>query len=64
MGGSVMNDIDLVNGMIYKRPPESQKRIFLVAQILRDLLSADNEKRENELALTLVLCELADRKGV
>jgi hypothetical protein len=52
-GGRVMR-------MISELPPESQRRVFVTAQILRDLLERDDDNRESELAFTLVMCELAD----
>lgn len=46
--------------LISKLPPDSQKRVFVTAQILRDLLANDDDKRESELAFTLVMAEIAD----
>lgn len=51
-GGVVME-------MISKLPPEAQRRVFVTAQILRDLIAQDDENQESELAFTLVMAELA-----
>jgi hypothetical protein len=52
-------DIARVREMIRELPPEAQTRINLIVGILHGLLEAD-EAGEVELALTLVLAELAD----
>lgn len=44
--------------MIAALPPDCQRRVEVVANILRDLLAAD-VSGEVELAFTLVLAELA-----
>jgi hypothetical protein len=54
-GGMVMR-------LISKLPPDSQKRVFVTAQILRDMLDRDDENRESELAFTLVMAGLAERE--
>lgn len=46
--------------MIGERPRDSQLRIAAIAGLLRDLVEADREN-EVELALTLVVAELADQ---
>jgi hypothetical protein len=50
-GGQVLRLID-------KLPPDSQVRVWTIAQVLRDLIEASGE--EAELAFTLVMAELAD----
>lgn len=45
--------------MISELGPEAQRRVFVVAQILRDLLEAD-ETQESMLAFTLVLAEVSE----
>lgn len=44
--------------LIGKLPPDSQIRVWAIAQVLRDLIEASG--MEEELAFTLVLAELAD----
>jgi hypothetical protein len=44
--------------LIGKLPPDSQERVWVIAQILRELIEKSGE--EAELAFTLVMAELAD----
>jgi hypothetical protein len=44
--------------LIAKLPADSQRRVWVMAQILRELIEKSGE--EAELAFTLVLAELAD----
>lgn len=44
--------------LIGNLPPDSQARVWVIAQVLRDLIEASG--MEAELAFTLVLAELAD----
>ena len=50
-GGQVMR-------LIAKLPADSQKRVWVIAQVLRELIDKSGE--EAELAFTLVIAELAD----
>lgn len=52
-----MNEVTATEALIAALPPESQKRVEVIATILRDLLNAD-EGGEVELAFTLVMAEL------
>lgn len=51
-------DIEAAQALINELPPDGQRRVAVVAQILRDLLVADG-KHEVELAFTLVMAELS-----
>lgn len=53
----MLDEVQAVQRLIDKLPKDSQQRVEVVAQVLRDLLDADNPKRENELAFTLVVAE-------
>ncbi len=52
-------EIVLVHAMISKLPPDAQARVEVVANILRDLINAQDGGGEVELAFTLVLAERA-----
>lgn len=45
--------------MISRLEPDARRRVFVVAQILRDLLQAD-QTEESMLAFTLVLAEVSE----
>jgi hypothetical protein len=51
-------EVQSVLRLIGELPPDAQRRISVVATILRDLLKAD-DRQEVELAFTLVMAELA-----
>lgn len=51
-GGRVME-------LISELAPDAQRRVFITAQILRDLLQAD-PTQESALAFTLVLAEVSE----
>lgn len=51
-------DVRRVHEMIRALPGPAQRRAKVVAQILRDLLVAD-QSGETELAFTLIMAELA-----
>ncbi len=53
-GGMVMR-------LISRLPADSRRRVMVTAQILRDLLAADDEHRESELAFTLVMAEISEQ---
>jgi len=53
-GGHVMR-------LIGDLPAESQKRVWVIAQILRDLIADPENGYEAELAFTLVMAEVADQ---
>lgn len=52
-------DVAKVQAMIDKLPAESRTRVEVVADILRDLINADDGGHEVELAFTPVLAERA-----
>lgn len=54
-----MSDGGKVMKLILKLQPDSQKRVFVIAHILRELLEKSGE--EAELAFTLVMAELTDK---
>lgn len=54
-----MNEGGRVMQLIMGLQPDSQKRVFVIAHILRELLEKSGE--EAELAFTLVMAELAER---
>jgi hypothetical protein len=57
---STDSDVLAVHALIDRLPPQSRKRVFVVAGVLRDLINAPGtEGEEVELAFTLVLAERA-----
>lgn len=54
-----MDDIEKVRAMIAARDPASQRRIHVVAQLLRELIAKDDKAPEVELAFTMVMAEVA-----
>lgn len=53
-------EVRAVIAMIEKRSAESRRRIYVIAEILRELINRPAEEgEESELAFTLVLAERA-----
>jgi hypothetical protein len=50
-------DLAQVQAMIGKLEPRAQVRVNIIADILRDLINAEDGGHEAELAFTLVLAE-------
>jgi len=57
------SEIDAVKALIAKLPPDSQRIVAGTAQGLRDVIAAAEDKQAVEIALTLVLAEMASRAG-
>ncbi len=56
---SAEQDVKAVEALIYKLSTDSQARVHVIANILRDLINAPEGGYEAELAFTLVLAERA-----
>ncbi len=54
---TAQEDLIQVQAMISKLEPLAQARVTVIADILRDLINAEDGGREAELAFTLVLAE-------
>jgi hypothetical protein len=48
-------DLKHINALIGERSPESRRRIYVIAQLLRDLMSADNAKGGSGFEVAAVL---------
>jgi hypothetical protein len=55
------SEVEAVRALIARLPPDSQRTVEGTAQGLRDVIAAADDKQAVEIALTLVLAELAAR---
>lgn len=57
-----MSNLRNLRAIIDSFPEESQRRIYTAASIVRQLVEKDDKRPEMELAVTLVVAELAEER--
>ena len=58
----VSSDLEKMRAMIDSLPEEARRRIYTAAAIVRQLVEKDDKRPEMELAVTLVVAELAEER--